>query len=192
MSTLAELFEGFKATQPQGLRWRVYYAGWRLGQFLALYDYIKRPWLILLVPKGKQPFPGFAWAHNSLSQREALYFLGAGYNLGLVCGFSRPKLCVLDDDRDSGLRFDTLAQRTPRGMQYFFIDDVKDRPKLVAWARLKGLDHPRTGITYVLIPPSITCRLDTRGHEHKGPHEWRVRYWAQLKPIRPISEVIEA
>jgi hypothetical protein len=194
MSQLSELFEEFKASQPKGLRWRVYFAGWRLGQFLTLYDYIKRPWLILIAPKGKRPFPGFMWADQSLSQREAIYFLGAGYNLGLVTGLSRPRLCVLDlDTQRSDLRFNTLTQRTPRGLQFFFVDDVKDRPKIVEWAKARGFDNPRTGITYVLIPPSITCAKDTKEHKHEGqPHEWRVRYWAQLAPIRPISEVMKA
>ena len=190
MSTPNELFEQYKQAGAQK-RWREHHADWKLQQFNAIFRYVPEPYLILLSPKSKRPLEGYMWSERSLSKDEAIYYIGAGYNVGIVAGFSRPKLCILDQDDSSHYdSWQTLTSKTPRGLQYFFIDDFDDRPRLVEWARKKGYDLPRTGITYVLIPPSQTCINDSKKHECIK-HEYRLRYWLREKPLMKISEVVK-
>ena len=190
MSTANELFEQYKQAGAQK-RWREHHTDWKLQQFNTLYKYVDAPYLILLAPKSKRPLEGYMWSEKSLTRDGAIYYMGAGYNIGIVAGFSKPKLCIVDkdNDKDGADNWQTLTSKTPRGFQYFFIDDFDDRPRLVEWARKKGYDLPRTGITYVLIPPSETCINDSKEHDCIR-HEYRLRYWLREKPLMKISEVI--
>lgn len=186
----SDIFAAFRSDHPEdGYRWREY---WREYYMTQLDFYHKNRWALIPIGKfSKRPLAGFAWSSRKLTQKEAIWYAGGGFNLAVVAG---KDLAIIDWDGQrqlDGKLPGTLTMLTARGLQLWCKGPYD--PKFSEPLRARGFDTPRHGTMFSLVPLSKTCSRDKGGSCFCVEHDFRIREWEDIEtPLLPFSEVARA